>query len=160
MKNSKNRKSIPKSKENLKLNQHSTLRTVHMCVRIIVHTVVYNTAQNSSDNFCLSSSRQSLLRCRLLEGSEVGIDNACVSKRYNVTRNRTTSRTFLFIIIFIIIIIIIFIIYFKICLKEMWRRPGKKSRRRLIRYQTRPWRRSRSYLRWHVKAPFDYILYR
>jgi len=32
----KHTKSKPKSKENLNLNQQSTLRTAHMCVRITV----------------------------------------------------------------------------------------------------------------------------
>jgi len=38
----------------LNLNQHAIFfRTVHMCVRVIVHNcrVVHNTAQNSSDYF-------------------------------------------------------------------------------------------------------------
>ena len=45
-----NRKSKNISKENL--NQQSTLRTAHMCVRITVHNCrkLHNTAQNSSDD--------------------------------------------------------------------------------------------------------------
>ena len=37
-------------KLNINLNQHSALRTAHVCVSLCT-TVVHNTAQNSSDNF-------------------------------------------------------------------------------------------------------------
>jgi len=67
---------LNKQKRNPSLNQHENLRTVHMCVHIIVHNCRTQYSTEQFWLFSLLTTRQSSqLRCCLLEGGGISLTN-------------------------------------------------------------------------------------